>query len=58
VHCSLEQAWDFAAVSCKLAGAKGVYRGHSGTKFIFMTIDDIHIDKAAHTAHWANAISP
>ena len=54
VKCSMEDAWNFAAVTQKLAGAKSVYRGRIGKKYIFMTTDDIHISDTAQTnVHWS-----
>jgi hypothetical protein len=53
VKCSLDDAMDFAAVANSLAGAKGVYRGHSGKKYIFLTIGDIHVESTQASPHWA-----
>jgi hypothetical protein len=53
VKCTLDEAWDFAAVTSKLAGSHGVYRGHAGSKYIFMTIGEIHVDNNTIIPHWA-----
>ena len=53
VKCSLDEAMDFAAVANSLAGSKGVYRGHAGKKYIFLTIGDIHVESVQATPHWA-----
>lgn len=54
VKCSMEEAWNFAAITQKLAGAKNVYRGRVGKKYIFMTTDDIHISNTTQAnAHWS-----
>ena len=45
VKCSMEEAWTFAAVTRKLAGANSVYRGRVGNRYIFMTLDPIQIDE-------------
>lgn len=44
VRCSMEDAWNFAAVTRKLAGAISVYRGRVGNRYFFMTTDEILID--------------
>jgi hypothetical protein len=44
VECSMEEAWEFAAVTRKLAGAHSVYRGRIGSRYIFMTTDEVHIN--------------
>lgn len=46
VICNMEDAWKFAAVTQKLAGAHSVYRGRVGNRYIFMTTDEIHINHA------------
>ncbi len=54
VKCSMEDAWNFAEVTQKLAGAKSGNRGRIGKKYIFMTTDDIHISDTAQTnVHWS-----
>ena len=44
VQCGMEDAWEFAAVTRKLAGAHSVYRGRIGNRYIFMTTDEVHIN--------------
>lgn len=39
-------AWQLAAFACKLAGAQGVYRGPSGTTFVFVTFGTPQLTKA------------
>lgn len=53
LKCSLDQAMDFAAVANSLAGSKGVYRGHAGKKYIFMTLGDLHVEHNVAAPHWA-----
>lgn len=53
VQCSLDEIWNFAAVTNSLAASKGVYRGHSGTLYLFLTLDEIHIETNAAAPHWA-----
>lgn len=44
IVCSMEDAWKFAAVTQKLAGAHSVYRGRVGNRYIFMTTEEIHLN--------------
>ena len=53
VKCSLDEAMDFAAVANSLAGSKGIYRGHAGKKYIFITLGDIHVESNLAAPHWA-----
>lgn len=53
VKCSMEQAWNYAAVTKKLANADSVYRGRVGDNYIFMTTEEIHIDTEVKKTHWA-----
>jgi hypothetical protein len=53
VPCTLEQVWDFAAVTNSLADSKGVYRGHAGKKYIFMTLGEIELETKKATPNWA-----
>lgn len=53
VQCTMEDAWNFAAVTRKIADAKTVYRGRVGSKFIFMTTDEVHLDAPGANSHWA-----
>jgi hypothetical protein len=52
VTCSLDEAWNFAAVTSKLATVHGVYRGHAGNKYIFMTTGEIHLNTESEKQHW------
>jgi hypothetical protein len=58
LKCSLDQAMDFAAVANSLAGSKGVYRGHAGKKYIFMTLGEIHVETNSPATHWAAIAKP
>ncbi|MBC3874555.1 DUF6882 domain-containing protein [Undibacterium flavidum] len=49
VQCSMEDAWNFAAVTRKLAGAASVYRGRVGSCYFFMTTDEVQIDVKSTT---------
>lgn len=51
--CTLDDIWNFAAVANSLASSKGVYRGHAGTKYIFLTLGEMNIDTKAASRHWA-----
>lgn len=44
VACSMDEAWSYAAVVRKLAGANSVYRGRIGNRYIFMTTEEVHVD--------------
>jgi len=41
VDCTEEDAWEFTAVACHLAGAHGVYRGPAGATHVFMTFGEL-----------------
>ncbi len=45
VRCGEEEAWAFAAVASRLGGAKGVYRGYSGTVRLFVTFGEVSISR-------------
>lgn len=53
VQCSMEEAWNFAAATRKVANAQSVYRGRVGGEYIFMTTDEVHLDTDIPNAHWA-----
>jgi hypothetical protein len=54
IACSLDEGWNFAAVTNSLASSKGVYRGHAGTKYIFMTLGEMEVQtEAPSQPHWA-----
>ncbi|MDO8178109.1 MAG: hypothetical protein Q7T62_07680 [Undibacterium sp.] len=60
IACSLEEIWDFAAVTNALASSKAVYRGHAGTKYIFLTMGEMVIETNvaasqpnADAPHWS-----
>lgn len=46
VTCDEQDAWQFTALACHLAGAAGAYRGPSGTTFAFMTFREPMIGRA------------
>lgn len=43
VQCSEDDAWGFAAVANRLAGANGVYRAQTGSTLVFMTFEKIEL---------------
>jgi len=43
--CSEGEAWQFAALACKLCDAQGAYRGPAGTAFVFMTFGEVTLSK-------------
>lgn len=45
VHCTEKEAWEFAAVTNRLANANGVYRGPAGSALVFFTLGDIKLVK-------------
>ena len=46
IGCDEDQAWEFAAVACHLAGAQGVYCGPDGPARVFMTFGTVTIQAA------------
>ena len=45
IQCEESQAWEFVAIACKLGNSQGAYRGpHEGT-FVFMTFDNVQLNK-------------
>jgi hypothetical protein len=53
VQCSMADAWNFAAVTRKVANAQSVYRGRVGNEFIFMTTDEVHLGTEMPNSHWS-----
>lgn len=47
--CTENQAWEFAALACKLSGAQGAYRGPAGSAFVFLTFGDVTLTKSARS---------
>ena len=45
VQCTETEAWEFAAVTNRLANANGVYRGPAGTALVFFTLGEIKLEK-------------
>jgi hypothetical protein len=45
VVCTEDEAWSFAAVANRLAGANGAYKGPSGSTLVFMTFGQVKISK-------------
>ncbi len=43
--CSEDDAWELAAVACKLCEAQGAYRGPAGTAFVFLTFGEVTLSK-------------
>lgn len=46
VPCSEDEAWSFAAVTNRVAGANGVYRGPSGAVLVFFTFGEVELEPA------------
>lgn len=44
VACTEQDAWNFAALTHYLAKSEGVFRGPSGTAWIFMTLSDLKFE--------------
>src|SRR5207248_2522456 len=44
--CSENEAWEFAALACKLCGAQGAYRGPVGTAYVFMTFAEVTLTRS------------
>lgn len=57
VKCSMEDAWGYAALARKLAGAHSVYRGRIGNRYIFMTTGEVHIDQQIKSSSPTNSTS-
>ena len=45
VSCTEDEAWQFAALACKLCKAQGAYRGPSGPALVFMTFGTVSLSK-------------
>jgi hypothetical protein len=45
--CTEYEAWEFVAVACHLAQAKGVYRGPSGQLLSFMTFGEVTVGQVS-----------
>ncbi|MEZ5950997.1 MAG: hypothetical protein R3C12_17650 [Planctomycetaceae bacterium] len=43
---SENEAWEFAALACKLCRAQSAYRGPSGSAIVFMTFGDVSLSKS------------
>lgn len=43
-----EEAFQFTAVAASLSGAKGVYRGQTGTAWVYMTFGEVRQSKPAN----------
>ncbi len=56
IACNLDEGWNFAAVTNSLASSKGVYRGHAGTNYIFMTLGEMIVETEAVSPHWATIV--
>jgi hypothetical protein len=44
-ECEESDAWEFAALTCKLCQAQGAYRGSAGNVLVFLTFSDIRLSK-------------
>jgi hypothetical protein len=47
--CSENEAWEFAALACKLCDAQGAYRGPAGSAFVFMTFGKVTLTRSARS---------
>jgi len=45
LKCAESDAWEFAAMACRLGDAQGAYRGPSGPALVFMTFSDVQLSK-------------
>lgn len=45
IRATEDEAWEFTAVACHLAGSQGAYRGPAGPTFAFMTFGEVRIAK-------------
>jgi hypothetical protein len=45
LECDESEAWEFAALACKLCNAQGAYRGPAGTAMVFMTFGKVQLSK-------------
>jgi hypothetical protein len=45
LNCTEEEAWELAALACKLGGAQGAYRGPAGPTRVFVTFDNVRLSK-------------
>lgn len=43
IRCTEDEAWEFTALACHLAGASGAYRGPSETAHVYVTFHDVTI---------------
>jgi len=48
--CTEQDAWNYAALACKLSGAQGAYRGPTDTALVFMTFGDVRLKRSATLA--------
>jgi hypothetical protein len=45
LRCEEAEAWEFAALACKLCNAQGAYRGPADATMVFMTFGDVQLRK-------------
>jgi hypothetical protein len=45
IRCTEDEAWQFTALACHLAGSSGAYRGPFGSAAMFMTFGDVTIQE-------------
>lgn len=53
VKCTMEEAWELAAVTRTVSESKNIYRGRVGNKYLFMTTDELQIDAQEASGGWA-----
>ncbi len=47
IECKETEAWEFAALACKLCDAQGAYRGPADPTLVFMTFSEVKLSKGA-----------
>lgn len=45
LQCDEAEAWELAALACKLCNAQGAYRGPAGTALVLMTFGEVTLSK-------------
>ncbi len=43
INCTPDEVWNFAAVTARLAGREGIYRGRNGSVWLYLTYGDIEM---------------
>lgn len=50
VNCEPDDVWNFAAVTARLAGRQGIYRGRSGSVWMYLTYGELDVQASARAA--------